>query len=250
MSAHVAGAGRSGPRRGLLAHVGPLSPLAAALLLMLGGILVRDVTSGVAGLLAVAAATPIALWRCRVSWLRLVPGLIALVSVLWSNWLLASPRVFEPALVAGMRIAFFVITGIVLAAFVDPSRLGDHLGQRLRMPARPVLATVAALQQLDDFAGEWAVLARSRRVRGLGASGGPISQARVAAGLTFSLLVQALRRAERMTTAMEARGYGVLARPGWRRTWLEPAPWTRADTALVVLAGLVAVVPAVTGVLT
>ncbi|WP_226343772.1 energy-coupling factor transporter transmembrane component T family protein [Agilicoccus flavus] len=231
---------------GLLRRTGPLSPLLAGFVLMAGGLTVRDVAGGLAGLAALALAAPFALAGSRVSWLRLLAGVLALASVTWSNWLLASPRELEPALVAGLRVAFFVVPGIVLAAFVDPSELGDHLGQRLRLPARPVLAGVAALQQLDDLGQEWASMARARRVRGLGPDRSPVSQVRFAADLTFSLLVQALRRAERMTVAMEARGYADLARPGpdrARRTWLHPAPWTGADTTLVVLAAAVALVP-------
>ncbi|MEO8135644.1 MAG: acyl-CoA thioesterase, partial [Betaproteobacteria bacterium] len=55
------------------------------------------------------------------------------------------------------------------ADFVRPSRLGDDLAQRLRLPARPVVAMVAALQRAEALGRVWAQAAAARRMRGLGA---------------------------------------------------------------------------------
>ena len=96
----------------------------------------------------------------RIPWWRLLPGVLAFGSVAWSNWLLASPRAVDAAVVAGLRVAYFVVPGIVFASFIDPFTLGDPRGQRLRMPGRPVLATVAALQRLDAFGEDWDTLQR------------------------------------------------------------------------------------------
>lgn len=230
---------------GLLRRVEPLSPVVAAFVLMAGGLLIDDLVAGLVGLSVVLLALPVLAGRGGMSWARLVPGALGFASVTWSNWLLADPRALEPAVTAGLRVAFFAVPGVVLAGFVDPAALGDQLGQRLRLPARPVLALVVGLQQLDTFAQEWSTLARSRRVRGLGPGRGPVSRARFYAELTFALLVQATRRAERMTVAMEARGYARLAEPGYRRTWARPAPWNRHDTTLVVVALALAAVPSV-----
>lgn len=236
--------------RGLLQRVEPLSPVVASFVLMVGGLLVADLVAGLVGVGLVLVALPVLAGRGGMSWVRLLPGALGFASVTWSNWLLADPRALEPALVAGLRVAFFALPGAVLAGFVDPTALGDQLGQRLRLPARPVLALVVGLQQIDTFTQEWATLARSRRVRGLGPARGPVARGRYDAELTFALLVQATRRAERMAVAMEARGYARLAEPGFRRTWARPAPWTRHDTALVVVAVVLAAVPTVVAALT
>ena len=63
------------------------------------------------------------------------------------------------------------LPGVLLAARVDPFVLGDHLGQRLRLPARPVVAAVAALQRFESLDQQWHQLRRTRRVRGLDAGG-------------------------------------------------------------------------------
>lgn len=132
---------------------------------------------------------------------------------------------------------------MLFAAFIDPAALGDQLGQKLRLPARPVLAAVAGVQRLDGLAQDWLALDRARHVRGLGPTRSPISRVRHLASLTFALLVQALRQAEQTSVAMEARGYGLLARPGHRRTWAEPARWTGDDTVLVVTCAALAILP-------
>lgn len=228
---------------GLLGNVGPLSLLLGSGILMAGGLTMPALLPGAiaAGILAVTLV--VLAGRHSIGWLRLLPGVLAFASVTWSNWLLADPRDLAVAALAGLRVAYFVIPGIVLAAFIDPSALGDQLGQRLRVPARPVLAAVAALHRLDSLAQDWEQIERARRIRGLGPGRNPIARARHLASMTFALLVQALRQAERTSVAMEARGYGLLARRGYRRTWAGPAPWFTADTVLVVICVALAALP-------
>ena len=76
-------------------------------------------------------------------------------------------------------------------------------------------------------------LDRSRRVRGLGPGRNPIARIRHVGALTFGLLVATLRSSARMAVAMDARGFATAS----RRSWAEPARWTRYDSA--VLAGAV-----------
>ena len=98
---------------------------------------------------------------------------------------------------------------MLLAARVDPFVLGDHLGQRLRLPARPVVAAVAALQRFESLDQQWHQLRRTRRVRGLDVGRSPLARARQVGALTAGLLVQSLRQAGRMAVAMEARGFSA-----------------------------------------
>ncbi len=63
--------------------------------------------------------------------------------------------------------------------------------------------------------------------------------------LTFAMLLQSLRQAGRMAVAMEARGFSLPTARGVRRTWAQPAPWLAVDTALVLVATLVASIPLV-----
>lgn len=228
---------------GLLARVGPLSLVIASFALMAGGLAMPGLRPAAVASAALAVMLVVLAGRQGIGWLRLLPGLLAFASVTWSNWFLADPRDLSVALLAGLRVAYFVVPGVVFAAFIDPSALGDQLGQRVRLPARPVLAAVAGLQRLDTLAADWQELARARRARGLGPTRSPLSQARHYTSMTFTLLVSSLRQAEQLAVAMEARGYGLLARPGHRRTWSQPAPWLPADTTLVVISALFAALP-------
>jgi energy-coupling factor transport system ATP-binding protein len=234
----------SGPG-GLAAACGPLSLLGASALLLLGALFVRDLPVALAGIGVELLLAPLVLGWGRPSLRRLAPGLLAVLSVAFSNWLLSPGRDVAAGATAGLRIAFFVLPGVLLAARVDPFALGDHLGQRLRLPARPVVAAAAALQRFESLDTQWHQLRRTRRVRGLDGGRSPAARARQVAALTAGLLVQSLRQAGRMAVAMEARGFSAPLAQGRRRTWAEPAPWLRADSLMTALGLAVAAVPAV-----
>lgn len=220
----------------LLARTNPLVLIAVGLLALVGSFAVQSLS--VACLtLACYAVAGLVLVRRRV-WLRIGVVLLGGLSVTWSTWLLGGHDL-EVAATAGLRILVLALPGAVLAAYVDPAALADQLGQRLRLPARPVVATAAALQRFERLGRTWVQLDRARRARGLGPTRGPVSRARHAASLTFALLVSAMRDATTMSVAMDARGFA-----GARtRTWAEPAPWTGADSAQLALGVALAAVP-------
>jgi energy-coupling factor transporter ATP-binding protein EcfA2 len=240
VSAIPADEGRFHP---LAERCGPLALLGSAVLLVIGALFITKPSEGLAGIAAELLLAPLVVgWRGP-ALRRLIPGLFAVASVAFSTWLLSAHQSPLAGVTAGTRIAFFVLPGVLLAQFIDPFALGDHLGQRLRLPGRPVVAAVAALQRFETLSGQWSELRRLRRVRGLDTGRGPVAKARQLAALTFALLVQTVRRAGRMAAAMEARGFSLPATRGMRRTWAQPAPWLHADTALTLLSALVAAIP-------
>jgi len=194
---------------GLAGRAGPLSVLLASIILVLGAPFISDLRTAVIAFGVEIALAPLVLGIGRPPWLRLFPGLLAVASVSFSNWLLSPGRELSTGALAGLRIAFFVLPGVLLASRIDPSALGDHLGQRLRLPARPVVAAVAALHRFESLGEQWDQLARVRRVRGLGPGRSPLSRGRHVTALTFGLLIQTLRQAGRMAVAMEARGFST-----------------------------------------
>src|SRR5699024_6468180 len=137
------------------------------------------------------------------------------------------------------RVLVLALPGVALAPLIDPSALADQLGQRLRLPARGVVAFTAALQRVDHLGDTWRQLSRARRSRGVGPGRGPVGAARQAGSVTFGLLVATLRQATRMSVAMDARGFAGAD----RRSWAEPAPWSRLDTAVVLVGLLLTAVP-------
>ncbi len=213
-----------------LARCGPLSLLGASLAPVLGAALIDDGRTGLVAVGAVLAASALVVRDLRATLIRLGVGLFAAVSIGISTWLYGG-RELDTALGAGLRILFLVLPGAILTPYLDPSALGDHLAQRLRLPARVVVAAVAALQRIDAIAGQWRQIERARRARGLGADGGPWQRVRAHAATALALLVSTMRLSGRMSVAMDARGFAGAD----RRTWAEPAPWTYADTVLFLI---------------
>ena len=221
-----------------VAGCSPSALLLASLLAVAGSTQVDDVRTGLAVLGAELALSPLAVRHWPDAVRRVVPGVLAATSLGASSWWIAGQPA-PTALAAGLRILALIVPGSLLAAWVDPSRLGDELSQWLRLPARPVVAAVAAMQQLDALGEQWRTLDRVRHVRGLGPSRWPWSQVRHLAALTFALLVQTLRRSGRMAVAMDARGFAD-ARV---RTWAQPPHWASRDSLLVVVTAVVATLP-------
>jgi len=235
---------------GLAGRSGPLSVLLASVVLIFGAPFISDLRTALIAVGVQIALAPLVLGIGRPPWLRLLPGLFAVLSVGFSNWLLSPGHELSTGALAGLRVAFFVLPGVLLAARIDPSALGDHLGQRLRLPARPVVAAVAAMHRFESLGQQWDQLVRIRRVRALGPGRSPLARGRHLAALTFGLLIQTLRQAGRMAVAMEARGFSAAATatvgaPARRRTWAEPAPWLLADSLMLALGLAVACIPLV-----
>jgi energy-coupling factor transport system ATP-binding protein len=227
------------PRRPLLARCGPLSLLLGSALSIPAGVVAQHWTVGlsvlalqvvlaVIGLLAPGDGPP-PQGRVRGVLVRCLPGAIGALSVGWSTWLFGGNDL-EVAAGAAVRVLVIVFPSAVLIRFIDPDALGDHLAQRLRLPARPVVATAAALQRVHTFGDIWAEIARARRVRGIGARlSSPAAVLRELSALTLGMLVRSLQAAATLAVAMDARGFST----AHRRTWWAPAPWRSADTVLI-----------------
>ncbi|MEO7069402.1 MAG: ATP-binding cassette domain-containing protein, partial [Nostocoides sp.] len=231
-------------RRPLLSRAGPLSLLAGALLSIPAGIvspgwrwsllvLAAQVILGGIGLSTVGGRGPRPTRRAKRVAMRMIPGLLGALSVGWSTWLLGGHDLGLAA-TGVLRVLIIVFPSAVLIPYVDPDALGDHLAQRLHLPARPVVAMSAALQRLHTFGAIRAEITGSRRVRGLGGRLGAGAAAAAIAALTVGLLVRSLGAAAQLAVAMDARGFATAT----RRTWWATAPWRTADV-LVVLAAAV-----------
>ena len=237
----------------LVARCGPLALLVGALLAIPAGVISPHWTTSLAVLATQAVLALVGLsapgpgtrsrGRLRATGLRMLPGVVAALSVGWSTWFLAG-RDLDPALTVALRVLVIVLPSAVLIPWIDPDRLGDHLAQRVRLPDRPVVATAAALQRVHSFGEVWGELARVRRIRGLGVSWrSPSSVAAHLGALTMGLLVRTLHAAAELAVAMDARGFATAR----ARSWWMPAPWPWRDTLLVALATLPALVAVVAG---
>ncbi len=226
----------------LVARCGALALLVGALLAVPAGVLSPHWSTSLAVLATQLVLAVVGLWspggrggalaRARRVAVRMVPGLVAALSVGWSTWFLAG-RDLDPALTVSLRVLVIVLPSAVLIPWIDPDALGDALAQRLRLPDRPVVATSAALQRVHGFGEIWRELGRARRIRGLGVSWRhPRTVIAHLGALTMGLLVRTLRAAADLAVAMDARGFATAT----ARSWWMPAPWRWRDTVLVALA--------------
>lgn len=228
--------------RSLVLRVNPLVLLSIGLLSLVGSFFIRDLRTAVIALGAYAIAALLFLpgWRFPLACLGF--SAFAALSIAYSSWRLGGHD-DRQAVTAGLRIIVLAWPGSVAIGFLDPSRLADYLAQSLRLPPRFVAAFSSALQRFAGLGGAWQQLDRARRARGFGPSRNPVATGAYAANMSFGLLVNALRGATQSAIAMDARGFAG----AHRRSWAEPAPWTRLDLMVLALAiALGAVAPVLT----
>ena len=141
-----------------------------------------------------------------------------------------------------IRTLFIGVASVTFVLTTDGARLMTSLHQHLRLDGRFAYAVLAGYRLLEQLPETWATIraaqaARdprrrdpSRRDRSRGGHG-PSRSPRALLRAAFTLLVTSLRRAERMSIALETRGLGA-----GRRTIAAPSPLGRADAVLAVTA--------------
>lgn len=217
---------------------GPLSLLAASLLPVVGAFAIDSARNGTVAVGVELAALGWLVRDVRLTLARASFGLVAASGIALTTWLYGGQDLEQTA-TAATRILYLVLPSALAMPLVEPSALGDHLAQRMHLPARLVVAAVAALQRIDALAEQWRQVQRARRSRGLGMDGGPVRRLRASGGGAFALLVLAMREAGHLSMAMDARGFAA----AHRRTWAEPAPWTATDSLLLAVATCLAALP-------
>ena len=207
-----------------LARANPIAKLSAAFVLMLVLFVAVDPVTPALVLAAELAAVPLAGLSPAALARRTWPLGLAAVGVGFTNALLAAEPGGTPLVAVGpiaittgslligfalaLRVAGIAFVGILALATTDPTDLADALTQQLRMPPRVAVGSLAAFRLLPVFAQEWETLRLARRARGVDAGRSPLAAVRIFFGLTLAMLVAAIRRAIRLATAMEARGFG------------------------------------------
>jgi energy-coupling factor transport system permease protein len=121
----------------------------------------------------------------------------------------------EAAAGVGARVAAIVSVGAVFALTTDATRLIDSLVQLGRVSPRFAYGALAAYQAVPRLADDVGTLRSARRLRGLREW-----DPRILVGL----LVRAIRHADQLSIAMDARGFG-----SGRRTTYRPTAWTQLD---------------------
>jgi len=220
-----------------LANANPVAKLAAALLLMVVLFLSVDPVTPLIVLVALAMAVPFTGLGWRVLLARTWPILLAGTVVAVINGLAASP---VSGLALGFRVMALAYSGVLAIATTDPTDLTDALIQQVHLSPRFAVGALAAVRLLPVMALEWQTISLARRARGVTAGRSPLAAVQLAFGKLMTLLVGAIRRATRLSTAMEARGFGSagcrsVARP---RRMMAGDWWLIAAAAAVGLAAI------------
>jgi energy-coupling factor transport system permease protein len=156
-------------------------------------------------------------------------------------------------LATALRIAAIVLLSLLAGLTTTGPELVRGFVQNLRVPYRLGYTALAALRFAPRFGHELEVIRAAHRVRGIDTGRGPVAAMRRTVSYAVPLLASAIRHAERVALAMDARAFG--AHP--TRTERVISRWRVRDTVFVllfwaasaaifwgVLAGLPAGVPA------
>ncbi|PMC75608.1 energy-coupling factor transporter transmembrane protein EcfT [Brachybacterium sp. UMB0905] len=170
--------------------------------------------------------------------------------LLWDgpwHWDLTAEQLVYQAGVAMKYLA--VLPGVLL--FITTTRPPEFASSlaRIGVPYRFAYAVSLALRYIPDIQREYRIISSAQQARGLDLSrrAGLGRRLRNLAGVLLPLLLGAVERIDRVSAAMELRGFGR----GRGRTWLITRPLRGRDIAVILgaialVAGTVAMV-AVTG---
>jgi energy-coupling factor transport system permease protein len=156
------------------------------------------------------------------------------VVVQLSEW-----RLFTGALEIGSATALRLAAIITLALLSGLSTTGPDLVraivQQLRVPYRIGYTALAAFRFVPRFAHELDTIRQAHRVRGAHGGRGPFAAVARGIGYVVPLLAGAIRHAERVALAMDARAFGAYS----DRTERYDVPFRSRDTVFVLLIWIV-----------
>lgn len=237
-------------RRSILDAVNPVAQVLALVIMTTPLLASIDAVSAGTALVLELGFVAASRMNLKTLALRMAPILVAAPLASLSMLLYGKPEgseilwAFGPAMIsersealaAGilLRVLALGLPAILLLSRIDPTDMADGFAQVLRLPARPVLATLAAARMTGLMVADWKALEQARRIRGIGDSRPIVSAARG----SFALLVFALRRSAKLSLTMEARGFGA----PWPRTWARESRLGAPDVAMLLAS---AAVPAI-----
>ncbi|WP_277211012.1 energy-coupling factor transporter transmembrane component T [Isoptericola croceus] len=121
---------------------------------------------------------------------------------LWSGAL-------ETGLATALRTVALMLIVLLGGLTTTGADLVRAMTQQLRVPYRIGYAALAALRFVPRFGHELEVIRGAHRVRGVAPGRGPAVAVRRQAGYVVPLLAGGIRHAERVSLAMDARGFGA-----------------------------------------
>ena len=137
---------------------------------------------------------------------------------------------FAVGAATGLRLSAIVALTLIAGLSTTGPDLVRATVQQLRVPYRIGYTALAAFRFVPRFGHELDVIRQAHRVRGAQGGRGPIAAAARWFGYVVPLMAGAIRHAERVALAMDARAFG--AHPD--RTERYIVPWRVRDTVFIV----------------
>ncbi|WP_308123042.1 ATP-binding cassette domain-containing protein [Microbacterium marinilacus] len=230
--------------------INPLALIAATAPAMIALVFTRDVATPLAMLLLAAVVLLVGARLPRRLTLGLAAGVplgVAVVGVGFSLWI-DPAQVSETAIAlrvgdwtlrtgafaigfaTSLRLAAIVMLAVLSGAVTAGPDLVRAAVQHLRVPYRIGYTALAAYRFVPRFSHELDVIRAAHRVRGQGGRG-PLARLSRSWGYVVPLLASAIRHAERVALAMDARAFGAFP----TRTERHVVPLRRRDLVFVLL---------------
>lgn len=246
-----------------LHRLNPLAKIAATLPAMVIVLVSRDVQTPlvavVVSLMLVAVGARLA-WRWWALLVVVAPVAVALLALSFALWVdpdrveqssvvlrfgaIAVTKVaIEIGLATALRLAGLFALALVWAASSSGADLVRALIAQLRVPYRIGYTALAALRFVPRFKVELEIILAAHRVRGVTGGRGPIASARRTVARLVPLLAAAIRHAERVALAMDARAFGAYS----SRAERHPVTFSGWDFAFVLICWALTAVAVVAG---
>ena len=208
--------------------INPLAKLLAPVPAMVLLVFVRDLATPLTfvALTAIVLLIGVRFTRRLVALLVLVPVAALVMGVgfaIWTDasgvdqsvvlWQIGGWTMYGGAMLVGLATGARIAAIVSLALIVGLSTTGPDLVragvQQLRVPYRIGYTALAAFRFVPRFGYELEIIRQAHRVRGSHGGRGPIAAAHRWAGYIVPLLAGAIRHAERVALAMDARAFGA-----------------------------------------
>jgi energy-coupling factor transport system permease protein len=152
-------------------------------------------------------------------------------------------NVTQEGILEGLGVFFRIVTivslSIIFTLTTDPGRMVESFIQVGRIPYRIGYTAYAVLRFIPLYENEAQIMMHAHQIRGVGETGkGPLARLKLYRSTLIPLLVSGIRRAQRLSIAMDSRAFGAYE----KQTVLHEVKVDRATVVFVLLHILLALV--------
>ncbi|SJM58130.1 energy-coupling factor transporter transmembrane protein EcfT [Gulosibacter sp. 10] len=205
----------------------PASITVLALVVLLSGLRIRARTLLVGAL----AVLIVGAWTALLFALLVRPELVSSTPIVFDGWVTLRAGALEIGTATALRLIAVSMLALLGSAGTTIAGLSSALVRQLRIPYRFAHGALAAARFAPRYRDDLVTLRAAHRARGIIDPRGPVGFLRRSSRSAIPLLAGGARYAERLSLAMDARGFG--AHP--TRTDRHPVLMRRRDVVFLIL---------------